>query len=1576
METDSSSYPSSSSAAAARWNYDVFLSFRGEDTRYNFVGHLYEALRQKGIHTFKDDKNLDRGKPISPELLKAIEESRFAIVIMSKDYASSAWCLDELAHIIHCKKEMAMTILPVFHYVDPSDIRNQMGTFEQAFIEHEKKENKERVGKWRDSLREVGNLAGCHLKNTRDLVGIYSRMVELESFLAIGLNNVRFIGVWAMGGMGKTTLARVVYHVVSKEFEAYSFIEDVRENSEKHGFVGLQEKLISNILEETDLKIRDKYDGVLKIKKRLCHKRILLVLDDVNKLDQLKMLAGEHDWFGPGSRIIITTRDVHVLNAHGVDGIYEVQGLYDKDAFQLFCSKAFRKEHVPKDYLVMSKEFLKYAAGLPLALEVLGSFLFGKSTIEWKCALERSKEYPNTEVLNVLKISFDGLHDLEKEIFLHIACFFNHKEKDYVVDVLDSLGLYAVIGLKELINKCLLKIDDDYILSMHDLLEEMGKSIVRQECPNDCGKRSRLWCYEDIENVLKNNKLKFIDLSESGLIISPDFTGVPNLEKLTLSCCENLRELHPSIGILKKLVLLHLNSCLNLMCLPNTICSLKSLECLDLSYCSNIDNLPENLGNLKGLKQLDLKGTAIKELPPSIEGLATLTLLTLHSNKNLVRLPSTICSLSSLQRLFLHQLNLKYCKNLVCLPNTICSLSSLRRLNLCGCSNFDNLPENLGNLKGLCELDLSGTAIKEFPSSIEGLMTLNLLNLKDCKNLVCLPNTICSLSSLRRLNLCGCSNFDNLPENLGNLKGLCELDLCGTAIKEFPSSIEGLTSLISLTLLYCNKLVCLPNTTCGFKFHGALDLSTCSRFKNLPENPWIIEGLGMLDLSGTAIEEMPSSIGCLTNLTALTLRYCINLVHLPSTICSLNSLEYLDLYGCSNFDNLPENLGNLKGLYELGLSGTAIKEFPSSIEGLMTLNLLNLKDCKNLVCLPNTICSLSSLRRLYLCGCSNFDNLPENLGNLKGLCELYLSGTAIKELPSSIEGLMTLNLLNLKDCKNLVCLPNTICSLSSLRRLYLCGCSNFDNLPENLGNLKGLYELDLSGTAIKEFPSSIEGLMTLNLLNLKDCKNLVCLPNTICSLSSLRRLNLCGCSNFDNLPENLGNLKGLCELDLSGTAIKEFPSSIEGLTSLISLTLLYCKKLVCLPNTTCGFKFHGALDLSTCSRFKNLPENPWIIEGLGMLDLSGTAIKEFPSSIGCLTNLTALTLRYCINLVHLPSTICSLNSLECLDLCGCWNFDNLPENLGNLKGLCELNLSGTAIKEFPSSIEGLTSLISLTLLYCNRLVCLPNTTCGFKFHGALDLSTCSRFKNLPENPWIIEGLGMLDLSGTAIEEMPSSIGCLTNLTALTLRYCINLVHLPSTICSLNSLEYLDLYGCSNFDNLPENLGNLKGLYELDLSGTAIKEFPSSIEGLMTLNLLNLKDCKNLVCLPNTICSLSSLRRLNLCMFQLSNLRKLYLEGCKSLQSLENVPSTIDSVIADDCTSLERLPELQFYLFRSDRTYLQFLFFNCFKLVDNNMLQGVNNMLQKLKIIIPGSEIPKYFNHECMGHELKVQVPCN
>ena len=208
--------------------------------------------------------------------------------------------------------------------------------------------------------------------------------------------------------------------------------------------------------------------------------------------------------------------------------------------------------------------------------------------------------------------------------------------------------------------------------------------------------------------------------------------------------------------------------------------------------------------------------------------------------------------------------------------------------------------------------------------------------------------------------------------------------------------------------------------------------------------------------------------------------------------------------------------------------------------------------------------------------------LPENLGNLKGLKRLSLSGTTTKELPSSIEGLTALTLLTLNDCKNLVCFSSTICSLNLLECLDLSGCSNCDNLPENLGNLKGLKKLYLTGTTINELPSSIEDLTTLTFFTLNDCKNLVCLRSTICCSKLLECLDLSRCSNCENLPEKRGNFNGLKYLYFSGTSMKELPSLIEGLTVLTFLTLKDCKNLVCLPSTICSLKLLECLDLSRC----------------------------------------------------------------------------------------------------------------------------------------------------------------------------------------------------------------------------------------------------------------------------------------------------------------------------------------------------------------------------------------------------------
>ena len=167
-ESSSSSSPSSSSSTSGcNYEYEVFLSFRGAETRKTFTDHLYTALNQKSIYTFRDDEQLERGTFINEELSKAIKKSRFAIVILSNDYVSSSWCLTELVEIVECMEMKKLTVLPVFHYVDPSDVRNQKGTFAEAFVKHEErfKETIADVEKWRFALTKVANIAGWDLRD-------------------------------------------------------------------------------------------------------------------------------------------------------------------------------------------------------------------------------------------------------------------------------------------------------------------------------------------------------------------------------------------------------------------------------------------------------------------------------------------------------------------------------------------------------------------------------------------------------------------------------------------------------------------------------------------------------------------------------------------------------------------------------------------------------------------------------------------------------------------------------------------------------------------------------------------------------------------------------------------------------------------------------------------------------------------------------------------------------------------------------------------------------------------------------------------------------------------------------------------------------------------------------------------------------------------------------------------------------------------------------------------------------------------------------------------------------------------
>ena len=283
-------------------------------------------------------------------------------------------------------------------------------------------------------IEEIVNVISSKIRTEpeilKELVGIESRLEKLKFLMGAGCNDVRMIGIWGMGGLGKTTLARVVYDLISHEFDGNSFLADVRGKYDKEGSViSLQKQLLSDLLKLGDISIQNVYDGINMIGRRLQQKKVLLVIDDVADVEQLQRLAGKRDWFGPGSRIIITTRDEHLLKLHRVEEVYKLEALSYDEAFRLFCLKAFETQMPREEYVHLSQLVVKYASGLPLALKVLGSFLFGRPVDEWTSTVERLKREPENDFLDILQISFDGLKEVEKKIFLDVACFFKGRRE-------------------------------------------------------------------------------------------------------------------------------------------------------------------------------------------------------------------------------------------------------------------------------------------------------------------------------------------------------------------------------------------------------------------------------------------------------------------------------------------------------------------------------------------------------------------------------------------------------------------------------------------------------------------------------------------------------------------------------------------------------------------------------------------------------------------------------------------------------------------------------------------------------------------------------------------------------------------------------------------------------------------------------------------------------------------------------------------------------------------------------------------------------------------------------------------
>nr|AXU93571.1 RPP4/RPP5-like protein [Arabidopsis thaliana] len=1083
---------SSSSSPSSR-RYDVFPSFSGVDVRKTFLSHLIEALDRRSINTFMDH-GIVRSCIIADELISAIREARISIVIFSENYASSTWCLNELVEIYKCHKDkdLDQMVIPVFYDIDPSHVRKQTGEFGKVFEKtcevSKDKQPEDQKQRWVKALTDISNLAGEDLRNgpneahmvekiandvsnkliTRSkccdgFVGTEDHLEAIKSVLCLESKEARMVGIWGQSGIGKSTIGRALYSQLSSQFPLRAFLTyKSTSGSDVSGMkLSWEKELLSEILGQKDIKIE--HFGV--VEQRLKHKKVLILLDDVDNLEFLKTLVGKAEWFGSGSRIIVITQDRQLLKAHEIDLVYEVELPSQGLALKMICRSAFGKDSPPDDYRELAVEVVELAGNLPLGLSVLGSSLKGRDKDEWVKMMPRLRNDSDDKIEETLRVGYDS----------------NVKEL-----------LEDDVGLTMLAEKSLLRITPDGYIEMHNLLEKLGREIDLAKSKGNPGKRQFLTNFEDIREVLTEktgtetllgirlfskrplqSKIDEESFKGSFLIDEKLFKGMRNLQYLEIGYWLD--------GDLPQ----------SLVYLP------LKLRLLEWVYCP-LKSLPSTF-RAEYLVKLIMKNSELEKLWEGTLPLGSLKEMNLGYSYNLKEIPDLSLAIN------LERLDLQVCESLVTLPSSIQNAIKLRTLDMSDCKKLESFPTDL-NLESLEYLNLTGCPnLRNFPAIVMGCSDVefpkwrNEIVVEDCfwnKNLPagldyldclmrCMPcefrpeqlvflnvrgykheklwEGIQSLGSLKWMDLSESENLTEIPD-LSKATKLDALILhnCKSLVT-LPSSIQNVIELIYLDMSNCKKLESFP-TDLNLESLEYFDLTGCPNLRNFPAIK--MKGLGFREKRPEIVVDdcfWNKNLPGLDYLDCLK-SYCMPCEFRPEYLTSLNvsgcKLEKLwegiqvhFAWQVSNGWNLSEseNLTEQARLFEILNNCKSLVTLPSTIGNLHRLVRLEMKECTGLEVLPTDV-NLSSLETLDLSGCSSLRTFPLISTNIVWL---YLENTAIGEVPCCIEDFTRLRVLLMYCCQRLKNISPNIFRLRSLM---------FANFTDCRGVIKALSDATVVAT--------------------------------------------------------------------------------------------------------------------------------------------------------------------------------------------------------------------------------------------------------------------------------------------------------------------------------------------------------------------------------------------------------------------------------------------------------------------------------------------------------------------------------